>query len=466
MRDLWFAVALCLLGFSCERDHIFTDRPVILEFSSDTVWFDTIFTTVGSTTQQLKVYNPEEDYIRIDEIRLAGGEKSVFRINIDGDPATRASEVELPPGDSMYIFVEVTMDPNNGDGLLMIHDSIVFVNNGNIQDVDIVAWGQDVHKIDGEIIGTTTWTADKPYLIINSMLVDTQAVLNIEAGARLHFHRESRMYVAGTLIAGGEQDQPVIMEGDRLEKMYQDIPGQWDGIWFLPGSKDNDLRYVHMKNAIIGIRADTLGGYDHPTVRLSGCRIENMTSAAIYGLGTTIVADNCLFANCGQYLLALTIGGSYEFYHCTMANYWKYSSRSTPSVVLNNYYEDIYGNIQLRAIDKAFFGNCIIYGSHESEFETDKHPGGIMNFTLDHCLARIDDRLFDLEDREHFNALINQEDPLFASVVNSVFEPDSLSPALDAGSVEIAEQFPEDMNGVNRLSDAGPDLGAFEKTNP
>jgi len=162
--------------------------------------------------------------------------------------------------------------------------------------------------------------------------------------------------------------------------------------------------------------------------------------------------------------VALLIGGSYEFYHCTIANYWgAFTTRSTPAVVLNNYYEDIYGNIQVRPIEKATFGNCIIYGSRESEFELDRYQDTELNYKLSHTISRIDAEEFDLGDKDHFVNYYNFEDPKFISVRDQNFKLDTLSPAKDKGSSDFASLFPTDLNGESRLLDDGPDIGAYER---
>ena len=462
----FLTIALFACFIQCERFEWLQDPDAKLSFSTDTVYFDTIFTTIGSTTKQLKIYNRYDQPVKISSIVLAGGSRSVFRLNIDGVPGNYATDVEIPGDDSLYIFVEVTLDPNNVDSLLAIHDSIIFITNGNLQDVNLVAWGQDVHMINGEIMESSTWVNDKPYLVINSMLVDTNQVLTIEEGARIHFHRNSRLYVAGTLIVNGTLDDPVTFQGDRLEYDYQDIPGQWDGIWLLPGSHDNRIDYAIIKNGIIGIEADTLTSFVIPTLEISNTSILNMSAVGILGLGTIIKAYNCVIGNCGQFALALLWGQSYEFYHCTIANYyggWESTSRSNPAVGLNNYYEDIYGNIQVRPIDKAFFGNCIIYGNRDSEFEVDIHPGSVLNYELDHCVTKIDPEKFDLDDETRFRVIYNFEDPKFISYDDNDYQLDTLSAAKDKGFPDYAIPFPLDLNGNSRLDDVGPDIGAYER---
>ena len=50
--------------------------------------------------------------------------------------------------------------------------------------------------------------------------------------------------------------------------------------------------------------------------------INNMSGLGILGQGAYIEGENLLVSNAGQYALALNIGGSYDFKHCTFANYY------------------------------------------------------------------------------------------------------------------------------------------------
>ena len=157
--------------FSCERYEVYRGSDAWLGFSTDTVFFDTIFTTIGSATRRFRVYNSNDQPVEISSIELAGGASSVFRMNVDGISTDHATDVEIPPKDSLYIFVEVTLDPNNLDSLLLIHDSILFNTNGNMQDVKLMAWGQDMHLFRRDTIRTSTWINDKPYLIMDLLVV-------------------------------------------------------------------------------------------------------------------------------------------------------------------------------------------------------------------------------------------------------------------------------------------------------
>ncbi len=455
---------LLVLFESCEPDRLYQEGDVTLVFSPDTVLFDTVFTTIGSPTKNFRVKNPHKRTVKISSVRMAGGEQSVFRMNVDGIQGNIVENLEIPPRDSLFVFVEATMDPNNEDSILLIKDSILFEVNGKIQDIDLLAWGQDVHFINGEIIGTETWTNDKPYLIYNSMLVDTGAVLTIEAGTRLHFHRDSWLYVAGSLIVQGSLEDPVVFQGDRLEELYQDLPGQWNGIWLLAGSIDNQIDFASIKNGIIGIQADTLGASGNPTLSISNSRIENMSAVGILGQGTRIEGHNLLVANCGQVAVACLIGGNYTYNHCTFANYRSFTNRQTPTVLLSNYYVDINDRVQPRDLEMAYFGNTIIYGSRGTEFEINRIEEADLNYTLDHCLVKIQDEEYARLDQDNFIKLIRNENPNFVDLSEEYnFELDPLSPAKDAGDPAIAARYPFDLNQVSRISDEGPDIGAFER---
>jgi len=466
MRTILSVLILALIYLSsCQNEEFDYSPDISLQFSTDSVVFDTIFSGIGSATKTLKIYNPSDKNIKISEIKLGEGANSKYRLNIDGLDSNSANNVTIAAKDSMYLFVEVTINTNQD--MLLEQDSIIFETNGNLQDIKLLAWGQDVHFINGEIISTSTWTNDKPYLVYNSMLVDTNQILTIEAGTKIHFHRSSRMYVAGTLDINGTINEPVILQGDRLEYVYNDVPGQWDGIWLMNGSKHNDIEYAEIKNAIIGIQVDTLADLDIPTLTISNTKIEHMSYAGIFAQGSTIFASNCVIADCAYYAVALTIGGSYEFYHCTIANYWQNTFRNTPSVVLNNYYE-YQGQAIIRDIDKATFGNCIIWGNREDELYFDKFPGaGTLNYLFDHCLIRISDEV-EREPSNFIGNILNQ-DPLFVNTDNYDYQIDTLSPTIDQANIDFISSYPTkltyDLSGFERLLNSKADIGAYERVN-
>jgi hypothetical protein len=469
-----------ILFFSCRKDPI-VNPDAKLEFSTDTVLFDTIFTTIGSTTKNFRIYNRHSQPLTVDRIQLAGNSGSTFRLNINGRQVNRLENIEIPARDSIYIFVEVTLNPNNQNTPLVVQDSVVFQTNGNTQDVKVIAFGQDVHLVNGQIFKTEKWVNDKPYLVYNSMLVDSLETLTIDPGTRIYFHKRSSMLVQGTLIVNGTLEEPVSFLGDRLEHQYDEYPGQWGGwrefddggvylyggIHFIQGSKDNVINYAVIKNAMKGIQVDSLANPAKPTLTISNTRIENMSVAGIFAQSSTILASNCLIANCGSWCVSITLGGSYEFYHCTLSNNFGIGTRTEPALRLNNFF--IYeGAAYVYNLYNALFANCIITGSRPMEIEflntiQNKPVPGQFNYVFDHCLVAVD--TMNTSDAAKWIDIIKNVSPRFDSLTYTFrdYSLDTLSPAKDKGNLFFAKFFPLDIKGNNRLSDDGPDIGAYER---
>lgn len=466
------AVFSCVFVFSCHEEDFTTSSDVRLEFSTDTLSFDTVFTTIGSTTQFFKVKNPGKKAVNISNIYLAGGESSPFRLNINGVESNEDSDVELYGGDSLYVFVEVTIDPTGQNLPMVVNDSVVFNVNGNSQDVDLIAFGQDFHLFNGEEIESQHWINDKPYLVYNYVIVDSLETLTIDPGCRIYFHNKSSLFVKGTLNVNGTFEEPVSFLGDRLEEEYSNVPSQWGyyvelsdgstyvygGLHFLVGSKDNTIDYAVIKNANKGIQVDSMGFSDNPVLTLSNTRVENMSLNCLDARSTWLKASNCIFANSGSYSVALLFGGNYEFNHCTVANYYNLDTRTVASLILNNYYE--YDDVTYSYnLEKAEFSNCIIYGNNTDELSLDNYGGGSFNYQFSNCLLK--SKTYSTAESGFTESLFN-EDPVFADVYEYNYAIESLSPARDIGNLDVANFFPLDLNNNSRLADDGPDLGALE----
>lgn len=453
--------------FSCEDEKYLSSTNVKLSFSVDTVMFDTVFTTVGSTTQHLKIYNPYDQKILISSVKLAKAETSNFRLNINGISANEIQNLEIAPFDSLYIFVEVTIDPSGQNLPLVVKDSIEFVTNSNLQDVDLVAWGQDFNLIKKERLGNTTWTKEKPYLVYNYVYVDSIATLTIEPGTKIYFHKDAGLYVKGKIIAKGTVENPIHFGGDRLEDVYADVPDQWSQILLFSGSKGNVFENVEIKNANIGLQVGNIEDEGSSTVKLSNVKIQNMAYAGIFAMKSEIQADNCLITNCGFYAVALLVGGSYEFSHSTIANYWGgYGSkaRSTPALQVQNYL--IYNKeTYVGDLIKADFGNSIITGNINdgNELLLSKNSEAAFNYKFDNCILQVADT-FKTDNKTHYDSILKGIDPKFIDPYKKYnFELDTLSPAKDVGKLSIGKLFPTDLKGRDRLFDQGPDLGALER---
>lgn len=473
---------LCIFGsitlfYQCEDKGYVSDNNAKLRLSTDTVFFDTVFSDVGTVTEIITVHNPHNKSILVSEIYLAKGNKSVFRINIDGEPADKVKDKKIGPKDSLFIFIEATIDPNGGNLPLLVNDSIVFITNNNFQDVKLMAWGQDVHYFNNEIIETQTWTNDKPYLIYNNLLVDSFETLTIEAGTIIHLHWLSSIVVYGTLIINGTSEEPVTFLGDRLEEVYEDKPGQWGTIALLGDENEHYIDHVITRNAISGFQIG------HPCIdkevrlKLLNTQILNSLGNGMIVYGAKIQSFNTVVDNSGIRALAILNGGNYEFYHCTFAG----NSGSEPGIVMTNYAEcqeyyrdsatySIYDSTYMvyNNLKKALFANSIIHGRDPERGELlvsiDNDYG--FEYLFDHCLMTLNTDSFDVTNSQNFNDITLNRDPKFKDLSEKVFELDTLSPAKDAGNFVFINSFTElakDLNDNDRYHDQKPDLGAFER---
>ncbi len=472
LLQILLVVALSFALYSCEDDGYMTSPDAQLIFSADTITFDTIFTTIGSTTQRFTVQNPYDESVLISRISLGGGEFSSFRLNINGNVGNEMGDIEVPAHDSIFIFVEVTIDPNGQNLPMVVQDSIEFTTNSNLQDIKLIAYGQDFVLVKGEKLETTTWTADKPYLIYDYAYVDSLSVLTIEPGAKIFFHKGAGLYVKGQIDANGTFQEPITFLADRLEDVYKNIPDQWNGIVLYSGSHDNVFNFCTIKNANIGLQVGNIENEGDASVRFTNSRIENMAYAGLFALKSKVYGYNDLFANCGFYTVALLIGGEYEFYHSTIANYWgNYSSRprSTSSVVISNVLI-ITGKDGSKVtyngdLEKATFGNSIVYGNISQEIKLGNNDENTFNYLFDHCIIQVSDT-FNTSDKDHYINVLkgNQADPLFMDPYEEYnYALDTLSPAKDFGKTEYGLQYPVDILNNDRTADDGPDLGAFER---
>lgn len=464
--DILIIVSVFIILFtSCRDENYFASDDVRLVFSHDTVKFDTIFTSIGSTTKSLRVINPHNRPILISSISLAGGDQSSYRLNIDGEMTNELKDIELLGNDSIFIFVELTVDPNGYNQPMIVQDSILFTINSKTQDVDLIAWGQDFFLIDNEMINTTTWTADKPYLVYNSAYVDTGHVLTIEPGARIFFHKNAVLGVLGSIQAVGTVANPIVFSADRLELMYDDIPDQWHGILLFPSQQLNVFENVTIKNARIALQVGTIEYDGAAYVKLHNVKIQHASFAGIFALKSQIEATNTLIADCGLYAVALLIGGSYDFNHCTIANYWSsYSTRETASLAISNrlFINENGDSVEyVGDLVKSTWRNSIIWGNQKSEIEFGHNKNNLFNVEFDNCLYQLKDSLQNIYG-DLFTSSIRDEDPLFVDYNEYDFQLDSLSPAINAGKLEYGKLVPADFNGISRLDDKAPDLGAYE----
>ena len=463
----WALLAVTVAVVSCRKDEkIITDSDAKLAFSADTVLFDTVFTTVGSATLKLMVYNKHKEAIRISKITLNGGETSPYKINIDGENKTTVYNKEISAKDSMYIFVKVRIDPTDANNPFLVEDQLVFETNGNRQEIKLVAYGQDAHYITPTVFGglpyrpvSGTWINDKPYLIYGYAAVVDSSVFTIEAGCRLYFHKNSGIWIDphSSLVIKGTPEQKVILQGDRLEAYYKDLPGQWNGIMLDEGSVDNIIEHAVIRNAVLGIQCEqpSESSNSYPALQIFNTKFENMSIGGLAGNGTSIIGANLLFDQCHEYAMALG-GGYFDFQHVTIGNYC--SSNDKSSLAISNAYVRLIKGVEtITVIDptEVSFGNSIIWGAVDDEIAVGSTGTGSFSWKFDHCLLRTTKNI---SNENNFSNCIANKDPLFIDYKEFNYKLDTLSPALNRG---IYSGIDTDIDGASRNSEK-PDLGAYE----
>ena len=464
-KILTFLAAVVFL-IACQKEKMSSSSDTILYFSDNIITFDTLFTSIGSPTKNLRVTNLTNENITISSVKLAGGDQNGFRLNVNGEASNETFNVQIAPKDSIFIFIEATLGKNGTSGPHITEDSIIFLVKNVEQKVKLKAWGQDFVLINTPKIKSAVWTKDRPYLVYNEAVVDSNQTLTIEAGTAVYFHKNAGLMVKGTLIVSGTVDEPVEFKGDRLEQAYSDIPDQWNGIILCSGSHNNVINFAKIRNANIGLQVGTIEHSGFASVELSNTRIENMSWSGIWAMKSKILAYNCIISNVRYYNTALLLGGDYQFYHSTFANYYNNISsgvRTTGTLLISNYLVDTKSGVRyVGDLKSATFGNCIITGNRVNELQMALDSKGEANYLFDRSLIQISDT-FKIGDLSRFTGIIRNVNPRFKSPYTGNFELDTLSIAKDYGKSEYSKLYPTDLKNDSRMSDDGPDLGAFER---
>jgi hypothetical protein len=512
-KILFLFILIATTLTSCRKDFETVSNNGNLEFSKTTVYLDTVFTGIASSTYMLKVYNRSSDDISIPSVSLGKGDNSKYRLMVDGMTGEGGKgkffkNVELLAHDSLFVFIEETagiIDANPSD--MLYTDEIQFSSTNGIQKVNLVTLIQDAiflfpdrtpitgggytyenlqlddtdpnSKIYGfELTGTELhFTNTKPYVIYGYAGVKSGDILSIDPGARIHFHDQSGIFVKkggsiqvnGAISTTNSLDKEVVFEGDRLEPSFSEVPGQWGIIYLAEGSTNNSFNHATIKNATVGIfvdRQDTGGSI----VQIKNTQIYNASNYGIVARKGKINGENIVVNKCGQSSLACILGGSYDFTHCTFGNFWN-GNRQSPTVYLDNTYKqkDL---LFVSDLVQANFTNCIIYGNNAIELGLNKNIAANFNYSITNCLIRFNDFSNQFTNNPLYTTFLTNTSNLISTNANPndpKFKNSSknnlriLNASAAKGKGNVANIIATDADGKTRTSP--PDLGAYEHLN-
>ncbi|HSC53931.1 MAG TPA: choice-of-anchor Q domain-containing protein [Phnomibacter sp.] len=465
-----FFIFICIVCLgACKKDSIIVSPDASLITSTELVQFDTVFTTVGSVTQRFTIVNNNDQQLNISSIQLKGGAQSPFKINVNGNAGVQFSNMLMNSNDSMYVFVKLTIDPNNQLNPFIVTDSIEIGYNGNIKKVQLQAYGQNARFINGgHISSNTTWNNLLPYVIMKPLTIDTGITLSISEGTKIFCHATAPIIVHGTIKAQGKyyDSTRINFRGDRLDANYKDMPGTWPGIVFTNSSIANELHYTNILNAYQAVVASGGESLIPAKLQLHNCIIDNAYDIGLYAFNSSITATNCRITQVGNEgqpgvggsNIIINGGGKYSFNHCTIATYANYYQNHKQAAV---YISNAGGASSLPL--QFSMDNSIIYGQGglaENELVTHKEGNAAFTINLRNVLYKVKTDQANIS----FTNCIKNADPLFDTINTNLrqynFRLRLGSPCIDAG---ITGGPATDLDGNGRPVGTKADMGCYEK---
>ena len=483
MRRIWIILLCACALVGCREYRISEDPSLRLTFSKDTVSFDTVFTAEGSATAQVLVYNRNASALLIDRIWLENG--TAYRVNIDGEAdLSRLQPMQINGGDSMFVFVRVHINPTEQNNPILVTDQLHFhLSSGTTQDVELEAYGQDVTRI-GHVgcgrteVGSFTFTAEKPYILYDTMVVG--GALKMEEGATLYMHANACLFALGNVTAQGRLEHPITIRGDRLDRLFDSVPyayagGSWNGI-YLQASKPHKytFEYVDILSGNVGLYCYSTQTTNLPNLRMDGCRIHNHAQYGLVLLDIDALVTNCEISNCASYCVYCG-GGTHDFVHTTVASYFgntdiriqSVSKADAAAVFIDNLAKT--GNQTVtsfyNSIITGYLTNQIVVATPFDRY----YPGSFVGNYLKTDTLRVPHAT----DNVYWQKPGRYEEDTVKVFVNDFykykeyvyydFHLDSLSPAIGIGDRIAALPYPadRDRDGVNRPL-TRPDAGCYQ----
>lgn len=463
---------------SCDPDtEIRTGSDITLEFSVDTLKFDTVFTARGSATRSFRVYNRSDEAIQIDRISLAGMTGVEYTFNVDGMQGPEVTDAVIWAEDSIWVFVEVEVDPTAPTDVspFVAIDEIIFETGETRAEVVLQSFGQNATYIGfrGDFLGiscnngTVVWDSELPYVIRGGLFIDS-CTLQMMAGTEVYItggiarnddigiFNDGLIFVLpdGSLQMLGTRDEPILVQTDRLEPEFQEEVGQYRGIFLGPLSQNNIISHAHLLHGIEGLIVDSLAEVD-----IDNSVIAYTAGAAIRGSNARVSATNSIFhSNFGDAILFFQ-GVRMDLDHCTVASY----GADALALGLQNF-ECFDAECNIAASSPVVLNarNCIFAGQQRDEIIfsdfTRRADPAAFRANIQNSIVRTSDD-FAGPDRDWSDFLtdvcqgcynLQNGDELFLDIDQDDYRLDTMSVAIGLG--EIIPGLEEDIEGNIRIA--------------
>lgn len=471
-------LSLCMgMGWSsCDDDEWSTSPSDQPTFSVDTLHMGTILTGNSSKTYQLKIYNRCQSELRLSSIVLRDASTSGFRMNVDGMNGTsfiQSNLLRIASGDSIFIFVEASF-LEGGHGVMRHTDYIDVMCNGRLKTIVLDAQSKDVLKYHGKVLAKDeVWVAGTEVQIFDSLVIPQGVKLTLLDSVTLYLHDKTDIRVRGTLDCQGTLGRPVVIRGDRTDKMfenlfYDNLPSQWGSMYIDNTAQDCRFVYTDIHGMTDGIWIDST------EVLFDCCHIKNSDGNLLSCQMSRVTMQNCLLSNAAGAIVQCQ-GGWYDIVHCTLANYNFSALAKLPALRLSNYVaESETGKAYSKPLHQCNLLNTLIYGRWQEvdvsleyyRFKDETAGNGqtvyadsIFAYRFDHCLIK--GRGTDDKD---FIQTVWDKDPVYQVLDHKNYTYDfhlqSSSPAVGRGSSEGTQRCPLDLDGVSRMGQ--PSIGCYE----
>ena len=475
---------LALLVVACSDYESFSDNPNFrLTFSEDTIAFDTLISTIPSSTKTLYAFNNNGNGMRISNIQLEGGAESLFRVNVDGRYLADGtwSDFEVLKHDSLVIRIEMTPPEVGSTEPLYFEDKLHFLlENGAKQTVVLSGGSIDAYIKKGLIIESDeTLLTDKAYVIYDSLVVKKGATLTLTEGTRLMFHDKAALHVYGKLLVQGSLEKPVVLRGDRMDHMfdyllYDNTPSRWEGVIIHRGSYGNEFYQCDLHSSLFGIIVEdteqVIPDETKPSITLDCCILHNIGGDGLQLNNCVSKVTNTQISNTLGHTVNIN-GGSHTFVYSTIAQFYPFTANRGDALHLASSEDGgEYGLLR-----KAHFINCVIAGYGPDVIMGENIPDdGSCNYLFYHSFLNtppVDDiehfvgNIFDQDKKKNEDEkLVRQDNFLVFDTENFIYDftpkAESLIRSLADANYEGVPVF--DRLGVSRLADEGPDAGCYE----